>query len=84
MRIIQQSLANYFPSSGLDIISVEFVFGVAEAAEEYALHAKRVTQEFNIRYDHIVVVLTDHSDDNTGDLWIGEDESDIMVAAPVD
>ena len=82
--IIQQSLADYFPSGSLDIFSVEFAFGTAEAAEEYALCAKRVVQGFDTGYDRIVVVLTDHSDNDTGDLWIGEDESGIMVAAPAD
>ena len=82
--IIQQSLADYFPNGGLDIFSVEFAFGTAEAAEEYALRAKRVVQEFDTGYDRVIMVLTDHSDDDTGDLWIGEDESGIMVAAPAD
>ena len=82
--IIQQSLTNYFPNGGLDNFSVEFVFGTAEVVEEYALHAKRVVQEFDMGYDRVVMVLTDHSDDDTGDLWIGEDESGIMVAAPAD
>ena len=83
-EIIQQSLTDYFPNGGLDNFSVEFAFGMAEVVEEYALCAKRVVQEFDTGYDHVVVVLTDHSDDNTGDLWIGKDKSGIMMAAPTD
>jgi len=41
-------------------------------------------QELKMEYDHVVLILTDHSDEDTGDLFIGPDESGVVTAAPVD
>ena len=45
---------------------------------------KRLTQELKTEYDRVILILTDHSDKDTGDLFIGPDESGIVTSAPVD
>ena len=82
--IIHQSMADYFPNGGLDVIDIPFEFGTAEATAEYALCAERLMQELKMEYNHVVLILTDHSDEDTGDLFIGPDESGVVTAAPVD
>ena len=77
-------MAEYFPNGSLDIVDIPFEFGTAEATTEYALHAQRLMQELKTGYDCIILILTDHSDEDTGDLFIGPDESGIVTSAPVD
>ena len=68
--IIHQSMVDYFPNGGLDIIDIPFEFGTVEATAEYALRAERLMQELEMEYDRVVLILTDHSDKDTGDLHI--------------
>ena len=77
-------MVDYFSNSGLDVVNIPFKFGMAEAMTEYALHAQRLMQELKTGYDCIILILTDHSDEDTGDLFIGPDESGIVTSAPVD
>ncbi|KIM53579.1 hypothetical protein SCLCIDRAFT_1157437 [Scleroderma citrinum Foug A] len=82
--IVQQSMADYFPNGSLDVVDIPFKFGTAEATTEYALRAQRLMQELKTEYDRIILILTDHSDEDTRDLFIGPDESGIVTSAPVD
>ena len=77
-------MADYFPSGGLDVWDVPFEFGMAEAAEEYACHAESLMSNCKVEYEHVVWVLTDHSDEDTGDLFIGPDEAGVVVSASID
>ena len=66
--IVQQSMVDYFPNGGLDIINIPFEFGMAEATTEY---------------DRVILILTDHSDEDTRDLFISLDEPGVVTSAPV-
>ena len=77
-------MADYFPNGSLDVVNIPFEFGTAEATTEYALHAQRLTQELKTEYDRVILILTDHSDEDTRDLFISPDESGVVTSAPVD
>ena len=77
-------MVDYFPNGGLDVVDIPFKFGMAEAMTEYALRAQRLTQELKTEYDRVILILTDHSDKDNGNLFIGPDESGVVTSAPVD
>ena len=82
--IIPQSIADYFPRGGLDVWDVPFKFGTAEAAEEYACRAESLMSDRKGEYERVVWVLTDHSDEDEGDLFIGPDEAGVVASASID
>ena len=43
--VIPQSMADYFPSGGLDVWDVPFKFSTAEVAEEYACRAESLMSD---------------------------------------
>ena len=82
--VIPQRIANYFPRGSLDVLEVLFEFGMAEAVEEYACRAESLMSNCKGEYEHVVWVLTDHSDEDVGDLFIGPDEAGVVASASID
>jgi len=73
--VVPQSLSEFFPYGGLDMIEVPFVLGTDDTASLVG----QLTED----YVHVIVVVMDHTDENTGDLFIGPDETGCMVSAVV-
>ena len=81
---VPQSLSDLFPYGGLDMIDVLFVLGTDEGVAEYTCCAASLAGQLTEDYVHIIIVVTDHTNENTGDLFIGPDETGCMVSAVVD
>jgi len=82
--IIHQSLSDYFPHSSLDTLDVPFDLGTDEAAAEYTCHATYSIEGLRQDYEYVLIILTDHSDEDRGDLFVGADGSGCSVAARID
>jgi len=81
---VPQSLSEFFPYGGLDVIDIPFVLGTDEGVAEYACRAASLVGQLTENYVHVIVVITDHTDEKTGDLFLGPDETGCMVAGAVD
>ncbi|KIM52189.1 hypothetical protein SCLCIDRAFT_11947 [Scleroderma citrinum Foug A] len=84
LALVPQSLSNFFPYGGLDMINVLFILGTDEGVAEYACHAALLAGQLTEDYVHVMVMVMDHTNENTGDLFIGPDETECMVSAVVD
>jgi len=82
--IIHQSLLDYFPHSGLDTLDVPFDLGTDEAATEYTHHATYLIEGLRQDYEYVLIILTDYSDADRGDLFVGADGSGCSAAARID
>ncbi|KIM58291.1 hypothetical protein SCLCIDRAFT_10278 [Scleroderma citrinum Foug A] len=82
--IIYQSLADYFPHSSLDMLDVPFNLGMDEAATEYTRHAANLIEGLRQDYKYVLIVLTDHTDEDRRDLFVGANESGCIAAACID
>jgi len=80
---VPQSLLEFFPYGGLDVIDVPFILGTDEGVAEYAHHTALLVGQLTEDYVHVIVMVTDHTDENTGDLFIGPDETGCMASAVV-
>jgi len=82
--IIHQSLLDYFPRGGLDMLDVPFDLGTDEAAAEYTRHATYLIEGLRQDYEYVLIILTDHSNADRGDLFVGADGSGCSAAARID
>jgi len=82
--IIHQSLSDYFPHGSLDTLDVPFDLGTDEAATEYTRRATYSIEGLRQDYEYVLIILTDHSDADRGDLFVGADGSGCSAAARID
>ena len=82
--VVPQSLAEFFPHGGLQVIDVPFALGTDDGVAEYAHRAASSVETLTDDYVHVIVILTDHTSDDTGDLFLGLDETGCMAAGIVD
>ena len=75
---------DYFPHSGLDMLNVPFDHGMDEAATEYTCLATNLIEGLRQDYEYILIVLTDHTNEDRGDLFVGADESGCIAATHID
>jgi len=62
---VPQSLSEFFPYGGLDVIDVPFILGTDKGVAEYAQHTASLVAQLTEDYVHIIVVVMDHTDENT-------------------
>jgi len=82
--VVPQSLSEFFPYGGLDMINVPFILGTDEGVAEYAHCTASLVGQLTEDYVHVIVVVMDHTDKNIGDLFISPDETGCMASAVVD
>jgi hypothetical protein len=81
-NIIQQVLAEYYPKGGLDVIDLPFNVDTPEDEDKWCAHADETVA--GLTYEsRAIVVITDHTDPDTGDLWLGHDEKGVPTAQEV-
>ena len=66
------------------MIDVPFALGTDDGVAEYAHRAASSVETLTDDYVHVIVILTDHTSDDTGDLFLGLDETGCMAAGIVD
>ncbi|KAM6489444.1 hypothetical protein JOM56_015077 [Amanita muscaria] len=85
--ILKQCLTEYYPDNAngqFKAVSVSFDIGTDRAEAEWPNLANEVCQELTNDYEHVIVVITTHSDQDTGDLFLGLNEHGNEVAARID
>ena len=82
--VVPQSLSEFFPHGGLDVIDVPFGVGTDAGVGEYARCTAASVKLLAKDYVHVIAIVTDHTDETTGDLFMGLDETGSMVAGIVD
>jgi hypothetical protein len=82
--IIHQMLQDYFPHGGLDVLEVPFQLGAKPTLEEYTHHTQALAEGLSEAYEYIMILLTNHSNNNTGGLFIGLNSTGHDAATPVD
>ena len=83
--IVHQLLAEYYPDgddNGLHVVDIPYNVGHRQAVKKWAADAARLIDGL-WQYKHTVVFVTTHSDPDTGDLWLGQDEADESCATTV-
>lgn len=85
--ILEQSLTEYYPDNAngqFKAVSVSFDIGTDRAEAEWPNLANTVCQELTNDYERVIVAITTHSDQDTGDLFLGLNEKGKEVAARID
>ena len=71
--IIHSSLIRYFPYGSLQVFEVLFDFGTSCGWKGYGVLIKDLLVAHGSEIVHIMVVITNHTDDMCGDLFISQD-----------
>ena len=82
--VVPQSLTEFFLHGGLQVIDVPFALGTDDGVAEYAHHAASSVEMLTDDYVHVIIILTDHTSNDTGDLFLGLDETECMAVGIVD
>ena len=80
--MVDQLLAEYYQDDRLWIIDIPFNVGHNEALDHWHREAAKLVASLS-RYRHVIVFVTMHSDPDTGNLWLRQDEHSDTCAAMV-
>jgi len=68
-----QVLAPYFPDGGFHFIDLEFDIGTGAKLKRYSNRTSRLMSNLSqCQFRNVIVGITDHSDAERGDLFIGK------------
>jgi len=81
---MQHYLRDYFPPGHLDFLSIDFDLGTDERLANWPHYVSSLLAGLRTTYEHVVVLITDHTDCDTGDLFLGTDAFGKVNAARVD
>ncbi|KAG2129402.1 uncharacterized protein EDB93DRAFT_1108692 [Suillus bovinus] len=83
--MVNSYLSSFFPNGGLRFIEVIFDLGtdakIIAYSQQYEKLAKEVMDDCN--YQTMCIAITDHTDDNTGDPFLGYSRGSSYVSATV-
>jgi hypothetical protein len=68
--IINLLLEEYYPNGGLQVIDLPFNINSTKNVDDWNSRADETLDRLSY-CRHVVAVVTDHSDPDTGDLWLG-------------
>ncbi|KAN0085866.1 hypothetical protein V8E55_007000, partial [Tylopilus felleus] len=74
-------LSEYFPCGHLDIVSLPFDLGTNDKLTNWPGRISTALAGLNNAYEHIVVLVANHTDCDTGDLFLGRDKVGKNLAA---
>lgn len=84
-QVLEEYLREYFPAGQLSSINLDFDLGTDERLANWPSRvAAALTALPTSTFRHVVVTITNHTDHDTGDLFLGRDESGMVHAASVD
>ncbi|KIJ65669.1 hypothetical protein HYDPIDRAFT_27659 [Hydnomerulius pinastri MD-312] len=72
VEMLRQFLIPYYPGGGFKFMDIEFDMGTTVKQKEYATKALHLAATIEQEYRNVLVVITDHTDQDSGDLFIGE------------
>lgn len=83
--IVHQVLAEYYSEGDDDrlrLVDIPYNVGHRRAVQKWNTDAAELMAGLS-QYKHTIVFVTTHSDPDTGDLWLGQDEANENCAATV-
>ncbi|KIJ14152.1 hypothetical protein PAXINDRAFT_156256 [Paxillus involutus ATCC 200175] len=85
VSMIHNFLLPYFPHGGLEFVEIEFDLGSDEGIKAFAASAHRLVTELAAsQFERVLVAVTNHTDNNSGDFFLGLDVlKGIDIAASV-
>jgi hypothetical protein len=83
-ELASKFLRPYFPTGGLYFCKLEFDIGDASKIQTYQRRASALIQELRSNWTRIVIAITNHTDNDRGDLFVGyEGQTKVYVSAHV-
>ena len=83
--LLDHGLREYFSPTGLNVLQIPFDLGLDSKVDKWpALVSSSLGLLPRWTYDHVVFLITNHTDEDTGDLFVGTDENLKEFSAPVD
>jgi hypothetical protein len=84
--LVELALQDYYPQGGLDTLTIPFNLGTDKAIDEWPLRVDQLLKRYVWPggHEYVIVIVTDHTDRDTGDLFLGTDEAGQTHAAEVD
>lgn len=84
VAMIYAALQDFFPTGGFRLVSIPFDLGTDNAIADWPTVVGRHLKTLSLSYQHVLVVVTNHTDEDTGDMFLGADEMGKGHAAEVD
>ena len=83
--LLDHGLHEYFSPTGQDVLQIPFDLGSDSKVDKWAALVLLSLGLLPCRtYDYVVFLITNHTDEDTGDLFMGTDENLKEFSAPVD
>jgi hypothetical protein len=74
--LLDHGLCDNFSPTGLNVLQIPFDVGSDSKLDSWlALVSSSLGLLPSWTYDHVVFVITNHTDEDTGDLFVGKDEN---------
>lgn len=80
--LVDHLLHEYYRDDRLRVIDLPFNVGNDQASDKWDGKAAKLIAGL-AKYRHVVAFVTTHSDPDTGDLWLGQDENNETCATTV-
>lgn len=80
--IVDQLLSEYYSDDSLRVVDLPFNVGTNQAAVKWNDDVTKLVSGLP-GYKHAVIFITTHTDPDTGDLWLGQDERGESCATTV-
>ena len=84
VAMIYAALQNYFPTGGFHLISIPFNLSTDNAIVDWPTVLGRCLKSISSSYQEVVIVVMNHTDEDTGDMFLDADETGKGHAAEVD
>jgi hypothetical protein len=84
VAIVYAALQDYFPTGRFYLISIPFDLGTDIAVADWPTVVDHRLKTISSSYQQVVIVVTNHTDEDTGDMFLGADEMGKGHATEVD
>lgn len=82
--LLDHSLHNYFAPDGLNIVSILFNLETDNKVNNWPVCVLLALSGLCSTYNHVILLITDHTNQDTGDLFLGKNEGDKDIVAAID
>ncbi|KAF8120090.1 hypothetical protein EV363DRAFT_1303696 [Boletus edulis] len=82
--LLDHYLCDYFTPNGLDIISIPFNLGTADKIDNWPVYISLVLDGLCSTYHHVIFIITNHTDEDSDDLFLDKNKCNKEFLASVD
>ncbi|KAH0827762.1 hypothetical protein J3R83DRAFT_3373 [Lanmaoa asiatica] len=84
VAMIYAALQDFFPMGGFHLISIPFNIGTDDSVVGWPTVMSHRLKTLSLFYQQVIFVVTNHTDEDTGEMFLGADETGKGHAAEVD